>query len=129
MRNRFEGFLVERKGQNEEENDGQVTKLGRQVRLIYEKLFQSFQFSKPLIYIFGNFFSSQNSRKVKSQDVASSFEEKDKVDKPPEPPKAIEPVEQPQNILKVSSEEMKKKQAKKDEDPRISKFKNAEVKV
>lgn len=36
-------------------------------------------------------------------------------------------IEQPDVQLQVSAEEMKKKQAKKDEDPRITKFKNTEV--
>lgn len=44
-----------------------------------------------------------------------------KSQQPPKPKKetAVE--------LQISAEEMKKKQAKKDEDPRITKFKNAEV--
>lgn len=33
----------------------------------------------------------------------------------------------PEITVQISVEEMKKKQAKKDEDPRITKFKNAEV--
>lgn len=68
-----------------------------------------------------------NSNKKKSQDVDVSFEDKHDenaagVKKEEHPmPKA------PEITVQISAEEMKKKQAKKDEDPKITKFKNAEV--
>lgn len=75
-----------------------------------------------------HFFNSLYSRKTKSQDVGSFDDKHENAEKPPEPPKP-KPVE-PQIELKVPSEEMKKKQVKKkDEDPKITRFKNAEVKV
>lgn len=88
--------------------------------------FLIFRNNNSLVVILFKLISfSLNSRKIKSQDAGSSFEDKhENVEKPPEPPKVVEP---PQDLLKISTEEMKKKQAKKDEDPKITKFKNAEV--
>lgn len=57
------------------------------------------------------------SSKKKSQEADVSFD-----DKTPEAPK-------PRPQVQISAEEIKKKAAKKDEDPRITKFKMAEVNV
>lgn len=62
----------------------------------------------------------------KSQDIGS-FEEKPEEQAAEKRPEPIKP--QPEVKVQISTEEMKKKHAaKKDEDPKITKFKNAEVK-
>lgn len=55
-----------------------------------------------------------------SQDAGESFEEKH------EP---VVEIPKPEPLPKISAEAIKKKQTKKDEDPKIARFKNAEVNV
>jgi hypothetical protein len=65
---------------------------------------------------------TDRSNDLKSQDL-SSFDERPEFEAS-KIPKILEP-----EPLKLSSEDIKRKNAKKDEDPQITKFKNAEVKI
>lgn len=69
----------------------------------------------------------------RSQDLGSSMDEKvpreateaEKAERKIE----MEKIKEEEMKLQVSADEMRKKQAKKDEDPRITRFKNVEVKI
>lgn len=71
------------------------------------------------------YFNSNKKSSQRSQEnvsLAVSFEEKQE-DQAVVKEEPVKPKEQP---IQISAEEMKKKQAKKDEDPKITRFKNAE---
>lgn len=74
-------------------------------------------------YFISNKKSSQKSQENVS--LAVSFEEKNE-DQAAVKEEAAKQKKEPELPIQISAEEMKKKQAKKDEDPRITKFKNAE---
>lgn len=74
------------------------------------------------------FFVSNKKSDQKSQEAVSlavSFEEKHETAEGVKAESA-RPKKEPEMPIQISAEEMKKKQAKKDEDPKITKFKNAE---